>query len=242
MITMQLKAPILHFSNPRERRTLPELAFTLRDDPLGIGRVVNLRDPDGRYAAGSCTSEEVDIQLYSFPWVELSIVEAGTLYLQGDGFELELSAGECVVVPRGVDLRWRHTGQLKRVFMAFPMLDASAQMPLVPLKIDLAQPLPPCDPPAASVLLTPAPRAWSQTLFTAGTLRIGLWQCEAYTRRQVEPGYSELMFILQGAVTLSSEHGDHYQVGVGETIVVPQGATNAWTSDDCVRKVFCILS
>lgn len=240
-MTVQPKAPILHFSNPRECRTLPVLESSLRDDPLGIGRVINLHDPDGRYAVGSCTSEGVDTQLDGFPWVELSIVEAGEVHLQGDGFDLRLFGGDCVVVPRGANLRWRHAGQLKRVFMAFPALEASTQMPLVPLKLDLAQPLSPCNPPAAGVLLTPAPCAWSQTLFTAGALRIGLWQCDAYTRRQVEPGYSELMFILQGAVTLTADHGDHYRVEAGEAIMVPQGATNAWTSDDQVRKVFCIL-
>jgi uncharacterized cupin superfamily protein len=242
MMTVNRKAGILHYSNSSENRTLPALGLTLPGDPLATGRAIHLQDPSGQYMAGSCTSEGVDMRLDAFPWIELSIVEAGELHLHGEGFELNLLPGDCFVIPRGASLHWRHEGQLKRLFMAFSALQAGAGMPLIPFKIDLAQPLAPCDPPAASVLLTPAPKAWSQTLFMADSLRIGLWQCEPYVRRQVEPNYSELMFILEGSVTLTTEDGERYRVQAGETIVVPQGATNAWASEDQVRKVFCILS
>jgi uncharacterized cupin superfamily protein len=115
-------------------------------------------------------------------------------------------------------------------------------MPAAPIRIDLSQPLAPTNPPPANVLLTATPQAWSETLFSIDNLRIGLWQCEAYARKQVEPGYSELMFILQGSVTLAVEQGDSHHVRAGETVIVPKGATNSWLSGETVRKVFCILS
>jgi uncharacterized cupin superfamily protein len=31
-------------------------------------------------------------------------------------------------------------------------------------------------------------------------------------------------------------------VSAGEVVMVPAGATNAWASEQTVRKVFCILS
>lgn len=233
--------PILLYSNPHTDRQLPSAAFALRGDPLAAGRVINFHDPLEGYATGSSLSTGANLLIEDFPWVELGIVEAGELRLQGDGFDLQLSAGDCFVVPKGVSVRWHHRGQLRRLFMAFPGLEACAQMPATPIKLDLSQALDESSPPAASVLLTATPKAWSETLFSVANLRIGLWQCEAYARKQVEPGYSELMFILQGAVTLTAEQGASYVVRAGETVVVPKGSTNAWTSEETVRKVFCIL-
>lgn len=234
--------PILHYSQPDIEPVLPLATFALQDDPLAAGRTFNFHDPVNGYAVGRSTSVGANLLIEDFPWVELGVVERGELSLQGEGFDLRLQAGDCFVVPRGISVRWQHRGHLRRVFMAFPGLLASGQMPSQPIKIDFSRPLPPCNPPAAQVLLTAAPNAWSETLFSAANLRIGLWECEAYARRQVQPGYSELMFILEGSVTLTPEQGEACVVRAGEVVMVPSGATNAWVSDEKVRKVFCILS
>lgn len=231
---------LLHYSHPHMDRQLPCAPFALPDDPLAAGRVINLHDPEQGYAAGSSASTGANLLIEAFPWVELSVIEAGELHVQGEGFDLHLTAGDCFVLPRGARVRWQHHGQLRRLFMAFPELSGS--MPASPIRIDLSRPLAPTNPPAASVLLTATPKAWSETLFSVANLRIGLWQCEAYARKQVEPDYTELMFILEGSVTLQAEQGDSYCVQAGETVIVPRGATNAWASKETVRKVFCILS
>lgn len=239
--------PILHYTQPHTDRVLPCAAFSLQGDPLAAGRVIHfheaqLHEAQQGFVTGSSVSVGANLLIEDFPWVELGVVESGELRLQGDGFDLQLNAGNCFVVPRGIKVRWHHRGQLRRLFMAFPGLEAGPEMPATPIRLDLGQTLKPCNPPAADVLLTAAPKAWSETLFSVANLRIGLWQCEAYARKQVEPSYSELMFILNGAVTLTAENGDPYHVRAGETVVVPRGATNAWTSEETVRKVFCILS
>lgn len=234
--------PILHYSHPHTDRQLPCAPFALQSDPLAAGRVINFHDPVQGYVAGSSASTGANLLIEAFPWVELVVIEAGEVRLQGEGFDLLLTAGDCFVLPRGVNMRWQHRGQLRRLFMAFPGLSASTGMPGAPIRIDLSQPLPSANPPAANVLLTATPKAWSETLFSAGNLRIGLWQCEAYARKQVEPSYSELMFILEGSVTLQAEQGDIHHVRAGETVIVPKRATNAWISEETVRKVFCILS
>lgn len=234
--------PLLHYSQPETDRQLSLAAYALQGDPLAAGRAVNVHDPVQGYAVGTSTAVGANLLIEDFPWVELGIIESGELTLQGDGYHLELKAGDCFIVPSGIKVRWHHRATLRRIFMAFPGLIASNDMPLVPLKVDFATPLQACSPPAANVLLTATPNAWSQTLFSCANLRIGLWQCEAYARKQVEPGYSELMFILQGAVTLTPEQGQACTVRAGEVVMVPAGATNAWSSDETVRKVFCILS
>jgi uncharacterized cupin superfamily protein len=233
--------PILHYSRGPAASPLPNDPYALQGDPLAAGRRVHFNDAVQGYAVGSSTSVGANLLIEDFPWVELGVVEAGELTLQGDGYRLDLKAGDCFVVPRGISVRWHHRGQLRRVFMVFPGLTQSGDMPTQPLKLNLDVPLAPCAPPAASVLLTPAPQAWSETLFKSANLRIGLWACGPYTRKQVQPAYSELMFILEGTVTLSAEHGPAYQVVAGEVVMVPAGATNAWVSEEAVRKVFCIL-
>lgn len=234
--------PILHYSHSHTDRQLPCAPFALQGDPLAAGRVINFHDPVQGYAAGSSASTGANLLIEAFPWVELGVIEAGELRLQGEGFDLQLTAGDCFVVPRGVKVRWQYRGQLRRLFMAFPGLSAITGMPTAPIRIDLSRPLAPTNPPAANVLLTATPKAWSETLFSAGNLHIGLWQCEAYARKQVEPSYSELMFIIEGSVTLQAERGDSHHVRAGETVIVSKGATNAWVSEETVRKVFCILS
>lgn len=233
--------PILHYPCNPAGCALPNDPYALQGDPLAAGRAVHFHDAVQGYAVGSSTSVGANLLIEDFPWVELGIVEAGELTLQGEGYRLDLKAGDCFVVPKGITVRWHHRGQLKRVFMAFPGLTPSRDMPTQPLKLDLAMSLAPCSPPAASVLLTATPQSWSETLFTAANLRIGLWACGPYARKQVQPGYSELMFILEGAVTLTAEHGPAYRVAAGEVVMVPAGATNAWVSEESVRKVFCIL-
>lgn len=241
MSECQRMPPILHYRTEPAGHDLPRAAVALPGDPLADGREVHFHDPLQGYAVGRSHSPGADLWVEACAWVELSIVEAGELHLLGDGFDMRLGAGDCFIVPRGAKVHWRHRGPLRRVFMAFTELPAGAGMPATPVKLDLARPLPACDPPASDVLLTATPKAWGETLFSTAHLRVGLWQCEAYARKQVEPGYSELMFILQGAVTLTPEHGGHYHVRAGETVVVPKGATNAWASEETVRKVFCIV-
>jgi uncharacterized cupin superfamily protein len=233
---------ILHYSKPFTDRQLPRAVFALRNDPLAAGRAVHLHDPVQGYAIGTSESVGANLLIEDFPWVELGVVEAGELTLQGDGYRLDLKAGDCFVVPSGITVRWQHRGTLRRLFMAFPGLTACKDMPTRPLKIDFSLPLQPCSPPAANVLLTPTPNAWSEELFACANLRIGLWQCEAYARKAVEPTYSELMFILEGAVTLTPEQGQACRVSAGEVVIVPKGATVAWSSEETVRKVYCILS
>lgn len=172
--------------------------------------------------------------------VLLGIIEEGELRLSGQDVDLPLQAGDCFVVPQGVTLQWQPAAGLRYLYMAFDELEGVASH-AHPLKLDLQGELQPCSPPAAEVLLSATPKAWSQAGFEHGALRIGVWACEPYARRQVEPAYSELMHIIEGQLTLTEATGTEHVVRAGETLVVPAGATNAWDSRELVRKVYCIL-
>lgn len=233
---------MLHYCHLASARRLPSDNLTWVDDPLASGRSLHWYDAAQGYAVGVHQSSGTRRVIEDFPWVELGIVESGILFLQGEGFRIGLHPGDCFVIPRGITLDWHQPGDLRYLCMVFPGLSRSAPMPPQPLKIDPCLELQPCNPPAAEVLLSATPQARSQTLFSVANLRIGVWECEAYKRKTLEPGYCELMHILKGAVTLSPEGAAPCTVQAGETVVVPAGASNAWTSAQTVRKIFCILS
>lgn len=235
---------IVHFIQPASARCLPdEPVAALANDPLAVGRHVHLRQQQQGCCSGVASSPQADLAIRDYPWVELSIVEAGTLHIEGDDYRLTVSAGEVLVVPRGANLRWRHEGEVRRIFMVFDGAASQGDMPARALKIEPHAELQACNPPAAEVLLTPAPLAHSHTQFqSGGCLRIGIWSCTPYARRQVEPGYSELMYFYEGRVRFDTPAGERYQVSAGEAILIPAGATNAWSNDVAVKKLFCILS
>ena len=231
---------IVHFTQESARRLPDEVAARLPNDPLASGRRVHLQREE--YLSGVASSPAADLHIGDYPWVELSIVEAGTLHIEGDGYALTVAPGEVLVVPRGANLRWSHQGELRRIFVAFNGAANQGAMPTRALKIEPQAALQPCSPPSAEVLLTPEPIAHSDTQFESGDcLRIGIWSCTPYARRQVQPGYSELMYFYEGGVEFTTPDGERHEVKAGEAILIPAGATNAWRNEVAVKKLFCIL-
>lgn len=207
-------------------------------DPLGEGRHWHAAETVEGWGAGHCiASGEGAAQ--AWPWCEVGVIEAGELVLECPGERLRLNAGEAFVIPHGTVVKWQASAGLQYCFMA---VMTPAEQGRAPLRLDLGAPLQPCAPPSAEVLLGPAPKAWSVPLYEAGDLRVGLWQCEAYARREVRPTYTELMYLLEGGMQLAPEHGLPVQVEAREVIVAPAGLANAWASERVVRKVYCIWS
>lgn len=236
--------PLLHYCQPPSDRRLPWALHALHDDPLPAGR--DLHHHDGRlgYVMGSAVSHFADCQLDDYPWVEVSVIEAGELQLEWSGGALQLAAGDAFVLPRGLSCRWRHSGELRRLFMAFPGPASAGPMPAAPLLLDPAAPREPSPPPAASVLLSPEPSATGCDLFESGggALRVGMWECTAYTRKAVSNPHCELMLLYAGAVTLTVAGEAPCQVRAGEAVLVPADTAMAWDSRETVRKLYCILS
>ncbi|MDT3721651.1 cupin domain-containing protein [Pseudomonas oryzihabitans] len=236
--------PLLHYCQPPGDRQLPRALQPLHDDPLAAGRELHLHDGRLGYVMGSAVGHSADCRLDDYPWVEMSIIETGELHLEWIGGALQLKAGDAFVLPRGLNCRWRHAGELRRLFMAFPGRASEGPMPSAPLLLDPEAPREPSPPPAASVLLSPEPSATGCDLFESGggALRIGMWDCTAYTRKAVSNPHCELMLLYAGAVTLTVEGGASCQVNAGEAVLVPADTPMAWDSRETVRKLYCILS
>ena len=216
--------------------------LAVADDPFAQGRHYHVNDGSLRYGAGLSETGACDIRIERMPHTEFLLVWEGEVTIQAeDNTVLKLLRGDCAVIPAGARLRWVQAHTVRRSFIVFhDPADTDARDVI---KIDAAGQLAPSPAPADDVLLTPAPRAQSRRDFTArsGQVRIGVWQCTPYKRRTVTPSYCELMYFLSGEVTFTEPDGTEWTVGEAEAIVVPAGATNAWTSDQTVRKVFCIV-
>lgn len=235
---------MLHYRHPYSDRQLPVIAVSLVTDPLAAGREFNFCEAQQRYAVGTAQSAAVDVTIEYFPWVELMLIEAGQVCLEGDGFKITAGAGDALLIPRGQALRWHHSGDLRRLYMVFPGAASEGKMPGTPIKFDLAMNLQPDEGPAPNVLLTEAPVAAGVTLFTSGdgALRIGIWESSPYARDTIDPGYCELMHVLDGKINLTPPVGAVCEVLPGETVVVPAGVRNSWVNDIPVRKLWCKLT
>ncbi len=218
---------------------LPVQAFA--GDPLADGRTYYLFDETLGYGAGISLSGPRDGDV-TLAHTEFTVISEGELTLvQGDGTSVTLKAGDCAVLPAGISMGWKQAKPVSRTFMVFPGIRGGSS---AIVKIDPQSDLVASDGPARALLLTsPPPVAQSRICFEdpSGEVQAGVWECTPYSRKSLRPAHSELMHILSGAVTFTQPSGRSWTVRAGETIIVPAGAENAWSSDVTVRKVFCII-
>jgi uncharacterized cupin superfamily protein len=220
----------------------PALLFP-PDDPLSAGRRWHVSDPTLRYGAGIAETSACDLSIARMPHSEFVLISNGEVALQeASGRTVRLAAGDCAVIPAGAAVRWTQVGRVMRSFVVFP--DAADDGATAIVTIDPDAPVSPMAPSASSAFLTAPPETANRRDFVAraGKVRAGLWQGSPYARRQITPPHCELMYLLRGAVELTEPSGSVWSLEAGDSITVPAGATNGWTSKTTVRKVFCLVS
>ncbi|MBL0406174.1 DUF861 domain-containing protein [Microvirga aerilata] len=213
------------------------------NDPFSDGRRYHVSDERLRFSAGLSESSACDLRIDTMPHTEFLIVWRGEVTIQAaDNTVLKLLPGDCAIIPAGSRLRWVQADIVIRSFVIFPDAADGAEREVI--KINPVMELERCAAPVAEVLLTAPPVAHNRREFVArsGQIRIGVWECTPYARRDVTPTFCELMYLTSGEVTLAELNGVEWKVGPGEAILVPAGATNRWISEQSVRKVFCIVS
>ncbi|MDP3410798.1 cupin domain-containing protein [Bosea sp. (in: a-proteobacteria)] len=206
-------------------------------DPFAGGREVAWQDPA---AAAGRVAFAGTVEIAAFPHTETMIVLSGALTLSVDGSpSLTVTPQTGVVIGRGTTLRLEAAPGTIWAFHA-QIAGMSALPGLTLLTQDLA--LSPSSPPAAEVLIGPAPQCRSHNAFTdaAIELRAGLWDSTPYARISRPHRLSELMHIVEGAVDLTGADGAVLTVSKGDTVFVPQGAPCAWESRVHVAKFYVV--
>lgn len=206
------------------------------DDPFGSGA------HKLAVKAGACEIEVISLPqgtgeragLDADLWV---IVENGAVTLADSTQEVSMRKGQSAVIARGTAFSWRSDAATKLIGMAYS--DGSGGAPGI-LAIDNGAALSPSNPPAANVLLGETPSCRSNNHFTSadGLFCCGVWDSTPYKRLPIYFHKTELMHLLEGAVTFTDAAGRTATFSKGDTLIIEQGAECSWDSEVDVAKIY----
>lgn len=178
-----------------------------------------------------------------WPVHEFMVILEGEVVMVEHDTETVIRAGECFYIPKGRRCIWNQAGYARKIMVLFddaPGQPGDGSQPI--RKVEPSMPLAPIAPPDPDILHTAQPAQHAAECFrdSSGQFRVGIWQSTPYGRNSVAPGRTEVMVLLDGHITLTAPDGTALSFGPGDSLLVPQGAANAWDSVDTVRKVYCI--
>jgi uncharacterized cupin superfamily protein len=178
-----------------------------------------------------------------FPHTELLIVQNGVMLLESATEVLRVAAGEAVLIPQGATVSIQAESPLHWIFCSVSTNNGKAisAKPAIQ-RINLTPSLTPSAPPSAEVLLSAEPQCRSSSAYSddSSRTRIGIWDSTPYTRKQVPHRVNELMYLLEGSVTLTDANGHAQTFNQGDIVFVPRGTLCAWHSAVMVRKLYWV--
>lgn len=171
---------------------------------------------------------------------ELFVVHSGVLLLEAGATALHIKAGEAALIPQGTAISIRATAPVQWSFCSATAANIGIEQPVQ--KIDFAVPLKPSSQPAAEVLLSSEPQCRSGGVFADEDIkvRVGIWDSTPYTRKEIPHRLNELMYLLEGSVTLTDKAGTPHVFNQGDIVFVPKGTPCAWHSPVMVKKLYWV--
>lgn len=172
------------------------------------------------------------------------MVLEGALVIGAEGAQTRLNAGESAIVTPGLGFDWQVDGKTRWIVNRHR--DGGPQLASVPA-------IHPVDPdarqaasasPAAELLVGPSPDCTKLELASSGdgSWSAGLWTATPYERVPVRYGYSEMMQLHAGSLTIFDDQGREVTFRAGDILVVAEGARAGWRSTEDVRKLWSIFS
>ncbi|SIT46849.1 conserved hypothetical protein [Paraburkholderia ribeironis] len=173
------------------------------------------------------------------PVDEFIIVAEGEITLTQAARALALGPGDSAVLAHGAEFFWSARGPVSIIFMRYHG-SQSAGGKIVP--IQHTPQLEPSGAPSAELLLTPAPLCRNFTDYRSadGEFVCGTWDSTPYHRSAMFYRHCELMYLLEGSVTLVDESGRTGRFERSDIFLVEQGAQCSWESREHVAKVYAI--
>jgi uncharacterized cupin superfamily protein len=155
-----------------------------------------------------------------------------------DGREEAFQAGDNLLIPRGAEVAWKGTKNLREFWVTFDSTGpAPAGSPSV-IKFER-------DGPQGKGLKPAPPPEWRAKEYDyysspAGS-SAGVWETAGFVAKKFEaPNYCELMVFLDGEVTLSTPDGKSQTFKAGDVALVPKGVAHKWSSGR-LRKFWVIF-
>ena len=168
---------------------------------------------------------------------EFVLVLAGWLVIESAAGSMTITAANAGVLPVGTSFFWRASDDMLAIIYAAPT--AAPGSAGAPLLIDTAAPLTPSSPPLAENLIgpTPACRNHSDYLSANTEFVCGTWDSTPYHRRQIPYRQVELMLLIDGSVTFSTEAAT-VSFAAGDVCLFVRGDGCAWRSSVHVKKIY----
>lgn len=169
---------------------------------------------------------------------EFVLVLSGDAGFHQAGADLRLGAGEAGVVLRDQPLDWRSEGGAELIVMRCEAGGGAGAQ--APARIDLDGLLTPSNPPLAEHLLTSTPQCRGRRDYASasGEFVAGVWDSTAYHRRAFTYRHYELMYLLDGSITLVDPDGREGRFDAGAVVLLQQGGACSWEHRGYVRKVY----
>jgi uncharacterized cupin superfamily protein len=204
-------------------------------DPFAAGRRVLFDDGLGHRAGHVRLAGMVAVS--GLGHAEMIVVGAGRLVVAGKAY----GPHAAVVLPRGFSGSVEAAPDTLWFFVSQVMADAPVGA-TGPIPIDPTLPRNRSAGPAAAVLVSAPPECHSLNLFTdASGFRAGVWDASTPCERRFVPHrIHELMYLLEGEVTLTHEHEGPSQFRALDVLFVPQGAPYAWKNERKVVKFYSV--
>jgi uncharacterized cupin superfamily protein len=176
------------------------------------------------------------------------LLEGSVTMVLEDGKEVTINAGEAFIIPKGLPCQWKQEGYVRKYFTIFENPGAPAAEDVSSLGIILPTPAGPAEGMLKNVIedasrfIGEIPTQHNHTYYAdpSNQFICGLWDSTPFTAPAAPLPQSELMIILEGAVTLTDKNSNEYFFKAGDTAYVPKGAIRGWKSTEYIRKFYCL--
>ena len=165
------------------------------------------------------------------------LVLQGALQVEAAGQSATLNVGEACMITRGTTLNWSASQATGVAFMRhIHSQTVAASLTLVDLNAQMA----PSGAPLADLLIGPTPQCRNHTDIKSadGIFSVGTWDSTPYHRKPMHFVHYEMMYVLDGAVTITDAHGVGQTFSKGQVVLAEKGADLAWESTVFVKKIF----
>ncbi len=218
-------------------------------NPVQRGHIYHQYEALG-YMAGVWDCTAMTGKFEPYPVHEfMFLLEGSVTMVHEDGTEVTVNAGEPFVIPKGLPCRWKQEGYVRKYFMIFenpgarPADDVSSQGVILPQ---------PSGPPGGmekaeiddpSGYIGDLPTRHDHTYFEdpSGQMNAGVWDSTPFECAVAPFPRNELMYLLEGSVTLTDDDGQEHHFQAGDAIYVPKGAAFGWKNTEYIRKYYAIF-
>ncbi|MFC5523781.1 cupin domain-containing protein [Polaromonas jejuensis] len=220
-----------------ETQGIPTTASADDDRFLSSRRILDWAQ--GPVTAGVIALEGGSGSVHSLPEDEFIIVNQGNVTLSQQDFTLTLEPGQSAVLEKGATFSWSAQGPVSLIFTRYNDSQLGNRS-IVPIRENPQ--LEATGTPPAELLLTPVPVCRNHTDYRSanGEFVCGTWDSTPYQRRAMFYRHFELMYLLEGTVTLVDEAGRRGTFSKGDIFLVEQTAQCTWESRERVAKVYVI--